>query len=134
MILSWSDRQTAFWNRLNRWIMLAGACLLPAGPAGDAIAAEPVPAEVGRLLDQLQEPVATKQQDALDRLQRMGRAALAGLAAAATQPDGWKRRQAVELIGRLGAAARNARPLLIEALGDIDGQVRRQAAWALGRI
>src|SRR5262245_38500083 len=118
MILFGSNGQMIFWNRLHRWIILASACLLPAGPAGGAVAAEQMPGEVGRLLDQLQEPQSKKQQDALDSLQRLGRAALAGLAAAAQQPEDRKRRQALELIGRLGAAASDARPLLIEALAD----------------
>jgi len=44
------------------------------------------------------------------------------------------RRSAAEKLGRTGEAARTAVPALVAALGDSDDLVRRNAAWALGKI
>ncbi len=48
--------------------------------------------------------------------------------------DASSRRTAAKALGRIGPAARNAAPRLIDALWDEDSLVRRSAAEALGRI
>ena len=74
------------------------------------------------------------QQLAADALTRIGPPAVPMLVEALRGTDGEVRRQACEVLMRMGPDARGAVPELVRLLDDQDEELRRMAATALGRI
>jgi HEAT repeat protein len=116
--------------------MAACTLVVQLSSSGDLLAASspPISGEVAYLLERLDEPEFEAQRDALRSLEEMGGEAVAGLVSMMQRVDAPRREQAIELLGRLNSAASPARPMLMAALTDPVYRVRRQAAWALGRI
>lgn len=69
--------------------------------------------------------------DAIAKLQKQGLDALPALALALKQPSTQAKIAACELLGRLGAEARAAAPLMASLLSDTNADVRRAASRAL---
>lgn len=76
----------------------------------------------------------TEQDAARDALGRIGAAAVPSLVGALRDPDPAVRRNAVEVLGRMGDDAAAAVPDLIALLDDSDPDVRKAATRTLGRI
>lgn len=80
-------------------------------------------------------PVAkSEQQLAADALARIGPPAVPMLVQSLQSSDREARRQACEILMRMGPDAKEAVPELVKLLGDEDEELRRMAAIALGRI
>ena len=67
-------------------------------------------------------------------LQRRGKPIVEHLTALLDDKSAWTRADAAEALGKLGAAAKEAVPLLINALDDQEAAVALQAIRALGQI
>ena len=76
----------------------------------------------------------TEQQAAADALGRIGAAAVPHLIQALRSRDPLVRKQAAEVLARMGSDAREAVPDLIRLLDDEDESIRKAAARTLGRI
>lgn len=88
--------------------------------------AEPVPIK----------PLAawTEQEAAAEALGRIGAAAVPELVQTLQSPNAAVRLKGVEVLGRMGADAKDAVPQLVRLLDDPDLDVRKAAARTLGRI
>lgn len=93
-------------------------------------AAEAVPALIA-VLDTKNEDVRLSATMALGKI---GQPAVAGLSKAIKSPDEDVRFYAVWALAFVGPPATGATPVVVEALTDKSAQVRRKAAYALGRI
>jgi hypothetical protein len=76
----------------------------------------------------------TEQEAAAEALGRIGVAAVPALVESLQDPDAAARLKAVEVLGRMGADAKDAVPQLVRLLDDPDLNVRKAAARTLGRI
>jgi len=76
----------------------------------------------------------TEQEAAAEALGRIGAAAVPALVESLQSPDATVRLKAVEVLGRMGADAKDAVPHLVRLLDDPDLDVRKAAARTLGRI
>ena len=76
----------------------------------------------------------TDQEAAADALGRIGAAAVPALVETLQNPSAAARLKGVEVLGRMGADARDAVPQLVRLLDDPDPAVRKAAARTLGRI
>lgn len=76
----------------------------------------------------------TEQEAAAEALGRIGAAAVPSLVETLRSPDSAVRLKGVEVLGRMGADAREAVPNLVNLLDDPDLAVRKAAARTLGRI
>jgi HEAT repeat protein len=76
----------------------------------------------------------TEQEAAAEALGRIGAAAVPALVETLNSPDPAARLKGVEVLGRMGADARDAVPQLVRLLDDPDPAVRKAAARTLGRI
>jgi HEAT repeat protein len=76
----------------------------------------------------------TEQEAAAEALGRIGAAAVPALVESLQNPDAAVRLKAIEVLGRMGADAKDAVPHLIRLLDDPDLNVRKAAARTLGRI
>lgn len=96
---------------------------------GGACASDPLPTLVNALRD-----TEAARKNALDALERLGRAAVPALSDAMNSPDAHVRSAVAWTLGRMGTKAGTAWESLARALEDPDADVRRASAWALGRI
>ena len=85
-------------------------------------------------LDVVMPTPKSERQLAADALTRIGPPAVPMLVEALRGRDGEVRRQACEVLMRMGPDAREAVPELVRLLDDEDEELRRMAATALGRI
>jgi HEAT repeat protein len=76
----------------------------------------------------------TEQEAAAEALGRIGAAAVPAVVQTLHSPDAAVRLKGVEVLGRMGADAREAVPQLVRLLDDPDLAVRKAAARTLGRI
>jgi len=76
----------------------------------------------------------TEQEAAAEALGRIGVAAVPSLVESLQSPNVAVRLKAVEVLGRMGADAKDAVPQLVRLLDDSDPAVRKAAARTLGRI
>jgi hypothetical protein len=102
----------------------------PGEPVAPAVFEQPVPEP---------EPIKplaawTEQEAAAEALGRIGAAAVPALVQTLQDPDPAVRLTAVEVLGRMGADARDAVPHLVRLLDDPNLAVRKAAARTLGRI
>jgi hypothetical protein len=79
-------------------------------------------------------PEWSEQEAAADALGRIGAAAVPALIDALHGSDPAVRIKATEVLGRMGADARDAVPHLVKLLDDPDEAVRKAATRTLGRI
>jgi HEAT repeat protein len=76
----------------------------------------------------------TEQEAAAEALGRIGAAAVPALVETLQSPHAAVRLKGVEVLGRMGADAKDAVPQLVKLLDDPDWEVRKAAARTLGRI
>ena len=76
----------------------------------------------------------TEQEAAADALGRIGVAAVPALIDALSNPEPAVRVKAIEVLGRMGADAKDAVPHLVKLLDDPSEAVRKAATRTLGRI
>ena len=102
----------------------------PAGSVAPAVFEQPI-AEPEPI-----KPLAawTEQEAAAEALGRIGAAAVPSLVETLRSPHAAVRLKGVEVLGRMGADAREAVPQLVQLLDDPDLAVRKAAARTLGRI
>lgn len=108
------------------------ACVLAAAVS----AAEPVPegALIRRLIDGLKDPDPDVRQNLATALAKIGPAAVEPLTAALDDSLAERRAGASYALGQIGPPARPALAKLLDALGDKDLDVRRQASYAISRL
>ncbi|WP_425617667.1 HEAT repeat domain-containing protein [Anatilimnocola sp. NA78] len=76
----------------------------------------------------------TEQEAAADALGRIGQQAIPYLQQALRSPDPLVKKQAAEVLARMGSDAKTAVPDLVPLLDDPDPEIRKIAARTLGRI